>query len=164
MKPASLALARARRRRQKTTGAAFVEALIVIGLIVVAMQCIWWMFQFTLFKHRAYVEANQKAWERALKGCADPEVDGPLKSLSKSAGNPSDVGGLRADSETAPSWFGIGSAGVSTVDLPLPQEVFGKSTVVAKAEFACNEKGGKKPLSLGGGGPSEDQAISDALQ
>jgi hypothetical protein len=152
------------RTRARREGAAFVEALIVIGLVIVCMQCIWGMYRFCMFQHKAQVDVRQMAWEKALKGCGDPDVGGPLNGLSKSATDPSDVGGLRSDSESAPSWFGIIQTAPETVSLPLPEEVFGKTAVASQESFACNEKGGKKELDLAGAAPDTDTTMRDATQ
>jgi hypothetical protein len=151
-----------KRAQHAREGAAFVEALIVIGLIIVCMQCIWGMYRFCLFQHQAHVDARQQAWEQALTGCGDPDVGGPLNGLSKSASDPSDVGGLKAEGDSAPGWFGVISAPASTVSLDLPEEIFGKTTVVSEEKFACNEKGGKKELDLAGAQPDTDATMKDA--
>src|SRR6187399_860169 len=96
------ARARARGRRQRQEGAIFVEALTVIGMIIVCMQCIWWMYEYCLFQHRAQVEARQKAWETALKGCGDPDPKGPMSSIG---GDPTSIGGISDGSGDPPSWF-----------------------------------------------------------
>ena len=151
-------------RQRRREGAAFVEALIVIGLVIVCMQCIWGMYRFCMFQHKAQVDVRQMAWEKALKGCGDPDVGGPLNGLSKSAAEPSEISGLRSDSETAPSWFGIIQTSPETVSLPLPEEVFGKSAVASQESFACNEKGGKGELDLAGAAPDTDTTMRDATQ
>jgi hypothetical protein len=151
-------------RRRAQEGAAFVEALIVIGLIVVGMQCIWGMYRYCMFQHKAQVDVRQAAWEKALKGCGDPDVGGPLNGLSKSATDPSEIGGLRADSESAPSWFAVIQAAPETVSLPLPEEIFGKSAVASQEGFACNEKGKHKELDLAGAAPDTDTTMRDATQ
>jgi hypothetical protein len=145
---------RTRRARLKQRGAIFVEALTVIGLMITCMQCIWWMYEYCLFKHKAVVESRAKAWETALKGCSDPDVGGALGGLKNGTGD--DVGGIGKDSDSAPGWFGIPQASPSKVSLDLPEEVFGEGTVVSEQHFSCNEKGGHKELELGGGSPNTD--------
>jgi hypothetical protein len=48
------------------------------------------------------------------------------------------------------------------VSLDLPEEIFGKTTVVSEEKFACNEKGGKKELDLAGARPDTDATMKDA--
>jgi hypothetical protein len=153
--------ARARARARRQEGAIFVEALTVIGLILVCMQCIWWMYEYCLFQHRAHVEARQKAWEVALKGCGDPDPKGPMSSISP---DPTSIGEISDGSSDPPGWFAVITGAEQEVSLDLPEEVFGSSVVGAKQKFACNEKGGKQELQLIGGDDSkqyEDQAFAE---
>ncbi len=148
-------------RSLRREGAAFVEALLVIGLIVVCLQCVWGVYLYCLFQHRARVEARQKAWESSLAGCEDPPMNGILSSLSRSHTS-SEVSGLKSDSEEAPGWMQIGKGERSTVTLDLAEAVFGHATVGATEQFACNEQGGKNELEVSGGGPDADRTIHDA--
>lgn len=151
---------RSARRRQE--GAIFVEALTVISLVLVCMQCIWWMYEYCLFQHRAMVEARQKAWESALKGCGEADPKSSMSSMGDGANN---IGGIGADtSDNPPGWFATLMGSEETVSLDLPEEIFGESVVGAKQKFACNEKGGKSELELVGGDDAkqyEDQAFNE---
>jgi hypothetical protein len=143
------------RRRQRQAGAVFIEALVVIGLIVVAMQCTWGLYRYCLFKHRAQLAARVSAWETALRGCGESKLGGVLGALSQSSDG-QDVGGMRKDTQEAPPWVQVQAAEDGTVTLDLPEVIFGQGHVQATQNFACNEQGNHEPLALvGADNPSE---------
>jgi hypothetical protein len=146
------------RQRPRQDGAIFVEALIVIGLIMVALQCSWGLYRFCLFQHRAKLEARAAAWESALEGCGESKLGGVLGALSDS-NDGNDVGGMRDDSDRPPDWVQVQPANDGTVSLDLPAELFGRSHVAANQHFACNERGNHAPLQLIGADNARQGAL-----
>lgn len=155
MRRATLATQPTPRRHPRQAGAVFVEALVVIGMIVVAMQCTWGLYRYCLFKHRAQLAARASAWESALHGCGESKLGGVLGALSQSSDG-EDVNALRKDTEQAPPWVEVQAAEEGTVTLDLPEVIFGQGQVQATQSFACNEQGNHQPLALvGADNPSE---------
>ena len=55
-----------------------VEALIVIGLLLVGIQCSGGMYRFCLVQHRVQLAARAEAWGRSLDGCDGANLGGAL--------------------------------------------------------------------------------------
>lgn len=141
-----------------------VEALIVIGLLLVGIQCIWGMYRFCLVQHRVQLAARAEAWGRSLDGCDGANFGGALSALS---GRPpdrevNDVEGLRKDSDEPPGWLGLGGAPEGAATLDLPGIVFGRTAVRSTQSFACNERGNPTPLSLGSGADAVGNNVMNA--
>jgi len=130
-----------------------VEALIVIALLLLGVQCTWGMYQLSLHQHRAQLQARSDAWASALEGCDTLSISGVVSALTKSGSQTEvdDVGGLARESEQAPGWLAFGTATPGSAQLDLPPTILDTTEVRSTQKFACNERGGQGPLSLVGG-------------
>lgn len=150
-------------RRRRQAGAILVEALIVAGTIMVALQCTWALYQFCLHQHRAQLEARAAAWETALRGCGESQLGGVLSALSKSSDG-KNVGGMLETGDSPPGWVQVRRAKDGAVSLDLPAVILGRSHVEARQQFACNEQGNRRPLQLIGAGDATGAALDTSAE
>jgi len=152
-----------RRRQRQQSGAILVESLIVIGLLITSLECIWMLYRFCLYQHQAQLEARAAAWQTAANGCGESKLGGVLGSLA-GASEASDVGGLRESGDSAPGWVAVSRADEGTARLDLPAPLLGKGAVSARQHFACNEKGNHAPLQLIGADGAREGALEASAE
>jgi hypothetical protein len=151
-------------RRYRARGAAFIESLIVISMILSCLFAVLWFHALYSSKLQTIESARASAWNSALSGCAGLEKSQEL--LSRSArdaevsrakgGNHStegDAAGISADTqgESSPDWFELREGGESQqfVDFShFGQE--GTMPVGTRRKFQCNERPNPKELTLSG--------------
>lgn len=167
----STELGRARRspwravRRGRERGAAFVESLIVISMILLCLfACLWFQALYAA-KLQTLQSARASAWNSALAGCQGLENSQEL--LAQSARNSEtmrakgshdstegDASGITADTqgESTPDWFSLREGGETTESVDFSQ--FGKEgtmPVGTRRKFQCNERPNPNELTLSGG-------------
>lgn len=153
----------ARRRRER--GAAFIESLIVICMILFCLFMVLWFQALYATKLQTMQSARASAWNSALAGCEGLEKSQEL--LSRSAKNSEttgatgagdstegDAAGLSADTqgESSPEWFALREGGETTDSVDFSK--FGEDgtmPVGTKRKFQCNERANPKELTLSAG-------------
>jgi hypothetical protein len=152
-----------RASRRRARGAAFVESLIVISLILL---CLWGtlFLKFIYSTKLASIQAaRNKAWSAAVGGCKPPPVkaisdDATHRSETDGADSTSDssegqIAGLTADTtQDTPQWLSLQDGGDATEGLPGGKNFDGSGlSIVTTRKILCNEKGGNDELDLSAG-------------
>ena len=149
-------------RRRRARGAAFVESLIVISLILLVLYAVLWLHGLYSAKLATLQSARVQAWTDALQGCPPPELaDRAAQTTSNADTGPSggpednsgDFAGLRADTQdNGPDWFNLLEGGEGSASLDYPSFTGrGRSYQVgARRSFMCNEQGGMDQLEFSG--------------
>jgi len=155
----------ARRRRQ--SGAAFVESLIVISMILLFLFAVLWMRGLYTAKLQTIQYARASAWIDALNGCPGKEEHGAetgvaakgAVNLSKSDGsdgngddNDGDTGGLHANGngDDSPDWFNLREGGTNTQTIDgFKGFTDGKDMKLSTTrKYHCNERSNPKELHI----------------
>jgi hypothetical protein len=158
---------RERVRRRRQAGAAFVESLIVISMILLFLFAVLWMKDLYTAKLQTIEYARADAWVDALNGCpGKPEHSAEVGVQAKSAvalsknGGPEgngddtsgDSGGLRsnANGDDAPDWFALREGGSSTQSVDgFKSFTDGTDMKLATTrKYHCNERGDPKELHV----------------
>jgi hypothetical protein len=160
----SPALLRLRRRRHGR-GAAFVESLIVIAMILFFLFCVLWFQALYAAKLGTMQAARANAWASALAGCPGLENSQSMLSdavkQSDSAGpqgggdsTEGQVGGLTADGdgEDSPDWFSLREGGEASESVDFTAIMSGaKMNISTTRKFQCNERSNPNELKLSAG-------------
>jgi hypothetical protein len=160
MKSSTERLFRARER-----GAAFIESLIVICMILLCLFGALWLQALYATKLQTMASARANAWNSALGGCQGLEQSQELltrgardadTTAAKGAGDSTegDAAGISADTqgETSPEWFALREGGESTDSVDFSK--FGQEgtmPVGIRRKFQCNERRNAEELTLSGG-------------
>ena len=154
------------RRRRLQGGAAFVESLIVIGLILFVLFCVLWLQAVYSAKLQTIQIARANAWADALTGCPGLEQsqemlnDAVSQSSTAGATPPGDstdgtIGGLTAQTqgEDSPDWFQLreGGTGESHVDGFTAIMSGAGMNIGTTRHFPCNERSNPDELKLSAG-------------
>lgn len=164
---------RALARRRHQAGAAFVESLIVISMIMLVLFAVLWLQAVYSAKLQTIQAARANAWGTALAGCVGLEDSNTMlqDAVSQSnaegsrgsdgAGNTQNngdtqgtVGGLRADSQgnDSPGWFDLRDAAPATQSVDFGGFKAGTNMHISTTRhFQCNERSNPKELELSAG-------------
>lgn len=139
---ASRATARARRRQR---GAIFVEAIIVVTMLIILFASAVFFHALYANEMRATREVRLSAWQEAEAGC--PSTFGVaqlfnLISVDSCYDESCSVGGLNTQSDTEPNWLEIGAkTGEMTRTVTADETIGGRSfTARAYNRVICNER------------------------
>jgi hypothetical protein len=151
--------------RGRARGAAFVESLIVICMILLSLFMVLWFQALYATKLQTMQSARASAWNSALAGCEGLEKSQELLARgardsettgAKGTGDSTegDAAGMTADTqgESSPEWFALREGGESTDSVDFSN--FGKEgtmPVGTKRKFQCNERPNPKELTLSAG-------------
>jgi hypothetical protein len=153
------------KRRGRRSGAAFIESLIVISMILFCLFAVLWFQALYATKLSTIQSARASAWNSALAGCEGLEQTQELLSRSTSQAETSrakggsdstegDAAGITADTqgEATPDWFSLREGG--EMEDKVDFSSFGKEgtmPVGTRRKFQCNERPNPQELTLSGG-------------
>lgn len=152
-----------RTRRQR--GAAFVESLIVISLILFVLFCILWLQALYSAKLATLQSARTNAWLDALEGCTGFEQaneilgDSVVRSRGEGATGAADdtsgsIGGITADTQgESPDWFNLREGGNASESVEFNAIMTAGRTfdVTTSRTVMCNERSNPEELELNAG-------------
>jgi hypothetical protein len=144
-------------------GAAFVESLIVISMILFVLFCVLWLHALYSAKLQTIQYARANAWGDALEGCPGLEqADTMLRDAVSQSESPSStanqnpaVGGLRSDTQgdDDPPWFALREGGSATESVDGFQGIMSGNAmdISTTRAFPCNERSNPDELKLSAG-------------
>jgi hypothetical protein len=125
------------KHRRFARGAALVEGIVVVSLLMSLMAGGLFLHHLYLAQMKALGDARLAAWSQALQGCNSGVNLGGIWSDAGESAAPLDV-----DTESAPSFFGVVShtSGSARETASAHERAGGKSyTLSASDTVACNE-------------------------
>ncbi len=144
-------ITRAHRPRalSRKRGAAFVESLIVIGMITLFLGSMSYFFYLYYGKWSAAQEARFSAWSSALDGCMSKgEYDKMFADAKADPGGTEDeIAGLSTDSDQPPSWMDLELGGEASA-----KRKVGDIDLTVVRDVSCNEKQEENELTFQGAG------------
>ncbi|HYQ30315.1 MAG TPA: hypothetical protein VER04_23960 [Polyangiaceae bacterium] len=158
--------------RLRQRGAAFIESLIVISMILFCLFAVLWFQSLYATKLQVMQSVRANAWTSALGGCqvasqSPPGLEQTQVLLSQSANDSNSTGakgrgdstegdasGLTANTQgdSTPDWFALREGGQSEQSVDFPN--FGKEgsmSVATRRKLQCNERRNAEELKLSTG-------------
>jgi len=151
--------------RRRARGAAFIESLIVISMILFCLFAVLWFQALYATKLQVMQSVRANAWNSALAGCEGLEqsqgllTESATRSEALSAkgradSTDGDASGLTANTEgdSTPGWFALREGGEYEDAVDFGN--FGKPgsmPVGTRRKFQCNERPNPQELTLSAG-------------
>jgi len=130
---------RAQKRRVRQQGAVMVEAVMIVGGLVIMYMGTSFMHQLTTAHVRAFQEARAKAWSAAMNGCEEQDVD--LRSMA--------TGLLQGRLPVPPSILGVSMSEASDTQSYWDMLRHEQGSARSRVTMPCSPRGAQPSGSAG---------------